>query len=106
MTSALRTAALLCCLAAPALAQSMDTPDAAGFPDGSVGGSVPDQASPEAQDSSKVCQYDSDCEKGFSCQGQKCTYRRPGNATFMGCSSAPAETLAALGLLALVLRRR
>jgi len=100
------TARVLGCLllvwAGAALAQD-DTPDAAGFPDHSVGQGGADQTSPETEDSTTTCTWDADCEHGFSCRNGKCSYNRVRDATFEGCSAAPGGLAAAAALL---LRRR
>lgn len=103
------SARVLCCLASlacgAALAQ-VDTPDAAGFPDHSVGQGGADHTSPETEDSSSTCTYDTDCEHGFSCRNGRCSFNRVRDATFEGCAAAPGGLAAAALALALLRRRR
>lgn len=86
--------------AAPCLAQA-DLPDA-GLPDASVGGTGAERASEEEEDAlDHPCLLDRDCERGFLCEGGRCTWRRYRDATFVGCTAAtPGVSLVALAWLA------
>ncbi len=84
-------------LAASAAWAQADLPDA-GLPDASVGGTGAERASEEEEDSLDTpCLLERDCDQGFACESGRCTWRRWRDATFVGCSSAPA--LSGLALL-------
>lgn len=94
---------LLLLMASPALAQA-DLPDA-GLPDAAVGGTGAERASEEEEDeTSNPCLSDRDCDRGFACVADKCTYRRYREATFDGCGAQTATGLWLAGAL-LLLRR-
>lgn len=92
-------------LAGVARAQA-DLPDA-GLPDASVGGTGAERASEEEEDSTNnPCLSDRDCDHGLQCVKSRCTWRRFRDATLEGCDALPAQTLAVLGALALIVRAR
>lgn len=102
------SARALCCLAlvvAGGAAAQSDTPDASMFPTQSVGQGGADHTSPETEDASSTCTFDTDCEHGFSCRNGKCSWNRIRDATFEGCAAAPGG-LAAAALAAALRRRR
>lgn len=96
---------LLSLLALPVRAQA-DLPDA-GLPDAAVGGTGAERASEEEEDSlTNPCLSDRDCDQGFACVDRKCKWRRYRDATYEGCTAAPAGTLLVLGAALFALRRR
>jgi hypothetical protein len=100
------TFALLC---APALGQS--EPLDASIPDASVGEGGADRDNPEGEDgvgrTPTSCRSNTDCERGFACDGNQCTFVGYRKAETSGCQAGVAALFAPLALLALVrLRRR
>lgn len=102
--SPVRLVCLLLLVASPVLAQA-DLPDA-GLPDASVGGTGAERASEEEEDAtSNPCLSEKDCDRGFACVNNKCTWRRYREATFDGCGAQSVTGLSVFAAL-LLLRRR
>lgn len=102
--SPVRHGVLLSMLLASAAFAQADLPDA-GLPDAAVGETGAERASEEEEDAtSNPCLQDRDCDRGFACRNNKCTYRRYRDATFEGCGAHVASGLWVVG--AVLLARR
>ena len=93
--------------AAPCLAQDAGSEFDAAIPDGSVGQGGADQNSQETADgtTNTVCSVSRECERGFACTNNHCTYVGPRQAVGP-CSATGSATLAFPLLLLWRWRRR
>lgn len=102
--------ALLLCLLQPlgARAQSQQEDGGYSFPDGGMGGEVPNL--PEDEDNlgrpGGACRSTADCTARFSCSQGRCRYTGIREAERVGCLLGPVDTLALVGVGLVMARRR